>query len=453
MPTATTTVIQAVTMKVTKTVATVNPTELRAGEQPAAVAGSRPSVFRASDFQPPLRTRLLVLQPTPFCNIRCDYCYLPDRDDRSRMSLAVVRQAVQRLVDDGLLGDRLTVVWHAGEPLAMPRAFYEQAFEAVGQITGPGCAVVQAIQTNATLIDDAWCALFQRHAVQVGVSIDGPAFLHDRHRVTRRGGGSHAATMRGIARLRAHGIPFHAIAVVTADALGHADALADFFEALGVTELGCNFDEAEGAHARSSVQGQEAAHRAFLTRLFERATASQGRLKLREQTQTWRRLDPSLPRGRWQGAESPDNAQVLPFAIVNVGWQGDFGSFSPELLGLPSADFGGFTLGNVLQGGYLASARSERFERLWSAIRSGTEACRQTCRYFDCCGGGAPVNKLFEHGSFASAETLYCRSMVQRPIEVVLAQAQALAEEQAQAKAEAPAQAQSQSQALADNPH
>ena len=408
---------------------TVRWSDRRAGGPPEAPE------FRLDDFQPRLSTRLLVLQPTPFCNIRCDYCYLPDRDDRSRMPLAVVQHAVQRLVDDGLLGDQLTVIWHAGEPLAVPPAFYEDAFDAVRRIAGPTCQVTQAIQTNAMLIDDAWCDLFQRHAVQVGVSIDGPAFLHDRHRVTRRGQGTHARTMRGLERLRAHSIPFHAIAVVTAQALAHADAFADFFEALGTTEVGCNFDEAEGAHARSSVQGQEAAHQAFLARLFERADASGGRLKLREQTQTWRRLDPSLPRMRRQGLDSPDNAQVLPFAIVNVGWQGDFGSFSPELLGLPSADFGGFTLGNVLQGGYLASTRSARFERLWSAIRQGTEACRQTCRYFDYCGGGAPVNKLFENGSLASAETLYCRSMVQRPIEVVLAQAQA------------------RQQALADNPH
>lgn len=402
------------------TVATVRWTERRAGGSPAA-----PTVFRPSDFQPRLSTRLLVLQPTPFCNIRCSYCYLPDRDDRSRMSIAVVRQAVQRLVDDGLLGERLTVVWHAGEPLAMPLAFYDEAFAAVCHTAGPGCAVTHAIQTNAMLIDDDWCGLFKRHAVQVGVSIDGPAGLHDQHRVTRRGHGTHARTMRGIQQLQARGIPFHAIAVVTAGTLAHADAFADFFESLDVTEVGCNFDEVEGAHAESSMQGHEAAHQAFLARLFERASASQGRLQVREQTQTWRRLDPALPRILWQGVESPDNAQVLPFAIINVGWQGDFGTFSPELLGLPSADFDGFTLGNVLHGGYLASTRSERFDRLWSAIRSGTEACRQTCRYFNYCGGGAPVNKLFERGSLSGAETLYCRSMVQRPIEVALAQAEA----------------------------
>ena len=49
-------------------------------------------------------TRLLILQPTPFCNLDCDYCYLPNRDDTRRMSIATVRLAAQRLVDDGLAG-------------------------------------------------------------------------------------------------------------------------------------------------------------------------------------------------------------------------------------------------------------------------------------------------------------------------------------------------------------
>ena len=45
---------------------------------------------RAEDFSPRLQTRLLVLQPTPFCNINCDYCYLPNRTDTRRMDFAVL---------------------------------------------------------------------------------------------------------------------------------------------------------------------------------------------------------------------------------------------------------------------------------------------------------------------------------------------------------------------------
>ena len=127
----------------------------------------------------------------------------------------------------------------------------------------------------------------------------------------------------------------------------------------------------------------------------------------------------------WRGIGFPDNAQVWPFAIVNVAWNGDFGCFSPELLGFAAPGHGGFTLGNVSSIGYLESAAREPFIGLWGAIRRGIEVCRRSCVYFDHCGGGAPVNKLCENGDMASGETLYCRSMVQRPIELVLAQAQA----------------------------
>jgi hypothetical protein len=40
----------------------------------------------AASFSPPLQVRLLVMQPTPFCNLDCTYCYLPHRDDKRRLA-------------------------------------------------------------------------------------------------------------------------------------------------------------------------------------------------------------------------------------------------------------------------------------------------------------------------------------------------------------------------------
>jgi len=51
------------------------------------------------------RLRLLVLQPTPFCNIDCSYCYLSDRQSRARMSLKTVALAC-RLVFESPRLDR-----------------------------------------------------------------------------------------------------------------------------------------------------------------------------------------------------------------------------------------------------------------------------------------------------------------------------------------------------------
>ena len=390
-----------------------------AGIGAVAAAPAAPR-FDPADFVPALQTELLILQPTPFCNIACDYCYLPDRDSTARMSLATVRLAARRLREDGLLGATLGVVWHAGEPLAMPVAFYADAIAAIDAEIGAQCRVSHAIQTNAMLIDDAWCALFKAHAIRVGVSIDGPAELHDRHRRTRRGKGTHAQALHGIERLRAHGIEFHAIAVVTAAALAQPDAFYDFFATLGVRELGCNVDEAEGAHAVSSIAGHEAAHAAFLAHLLERSLAG-GPVAVRELTGAFQRIATPLPSYRWRGHALPRNAQTLPFALLTVACNGDFATYSPELLGQRAPAYGDFILGNVARAGYLASTASPAFARLWHEIARGTQACERGCSHFGFCGGGAPANKFYENGDLASAETLYCRTTVKHPFDAVLA--------------------------------
>lgn len=374
------------------------------------------------DLSPAPHTRLLILQPTPFCNLDCDYCYLPQRDATARMALSTVRQAAQRLRDDGLAGPELTVVWHAGEPLAVPVDFYRQAFEVIDQVLGPVSRVTHALQTNATLIDAQWCRLFQAHAVRVGVSVDGPAELHDRHRRTRGGKGTHARVMQGLRLLREHDIAFHAIAVVTRHSLARADAFFDFFLEQGIHDVGCNFDEAEGVHARSSLAGHEAAHAAFLARLLQRSIEHDGAVVVRELASAWQLVAQALPSYRWRGRDWPDNAQVMPLALISVACNGDFGTFSPELLGQRSAEFGDFVLGNVADTGYVAALRSPAMQRLWPPIAAGLEACARECAYFAYCGGGAPANKWFENADLASTETLYCRCMVQRPFDAVLGQ-------------------------------
>jgi uncharacterized protein len=377
-------------------------------------------LFDPSDFHPALKTQLLILQPTPFCNINCDYCYLPDRNLKARMRVDTVRYAVERLLADGLLGENLTIVWHAGEPLIMPPAFYESAIAITQEVLGSACQISHSIQTNATLINDAWCVLLKRHNIRVGVSVDGPADLHNRHRRTRSGTGTHDLVLRGMKLLREHGIPFHAIAVVTDATIAQADAFFEFFLKHQVQEVGCNFDEAEGTHTHSSLAGKEEAHAAFVARLLDRSIASGGQVRVRELANAFRLIVDQLPTYRWRGQTLPENAQTMPFALLSVAWNGDFSTFSPELLGQPSPEFGDFIFGNVERDGLFASVQSERFARLWSAVVRGTQACGQSCAYFNFCGGGAPANKLYENGDLASAETLYCRTMFKRPFDVVL---------------------------------
>lgn len=145
---------------------------------------------------------LLVIQPTPFCNIDCSYCYLPDRLSRKRITPVVLDRLFAEIFASGLARQPFTVVWHAGEPLVLPPSFYAEALTLLDRHNTARLSVAHSFQTNGTLLDEAWCDFIQQRTLRIGVSVDGPAFLHDRCRKTRGGDGTLSRTLDGIGRLR-----------------------------------------------------------------------------------------------------------------------------------------------------------------------------------------------------------------------------------------------------------
>ncbi len=360
------------------------------------------------------------MQPTPFCNLDCSYCYLPGRDDKRRLAISTVEATLCNIIESGLLGPDLTVIWHAGEPLVVPPRFYAEAFQRIASLVDGQAAVHHSIQTNGTLIDDEWCDLFGAWSVRVGISIDGPADIHDLHRKTRSGRGTHRDVMRGAQRMREAGVPFHAIAVVTADTLENPDAIVDFFVQSGISDLALNVEEQEGINPRSSLAGAEDRVARFYRRVFERALASDGRLQVREFDQARDAILCGLPTFTLGEKRYVANEQVRPFEITTVDWEGNFSTFSPELLGQNHARFNGFALGNVHRDRLINVLATPRFRELFGEIMAGVERCARDCRYYFLCGGGAPANKLFENGRFDSTETAFCRNAIQRPLDVSL---------------------------------
>ena len=361
------------------------------------------------------RLRQLVLQSTPFCNLACTYCYLPDRDRKLLMSREVLEAALRLIHDADLASPTLDVRWHAGEPLAVPRRFYEEAFAQVQRVLGSCTSVEHSVQTNAVLLDGAWADLLARHSVRVGVSIDGPAEVHDAKRITRRGIGTFSRVMRGVGRLQERGIAFDVIAVVTPATLRQTTAFMDFFASLaGLRQLGLNVEESEGAHSSEAFATRdfEVGFRSFL-RDLSKWSAETG-VQVRE-FDSMRKL---VLAGAGRAAR---NIQNEAFAILTIGADGEAATFSPELLGMihPGAP-GGFSIGNVLSEDQQAILYSPRLRALETNVSRGTGLCRERCAYFSLCGGGAPVNKLYENGSFATTQTQHCRLAAMSVADVVL---------------------------------
>ncbi len=359
--------------------------------------------------------RLLVIQPTSLCNLDCSYCYLPDRQRRLLLDPALMRPILQRVLESPFLGDGFTLLWHAGEPLTRPPSFYDGANAELRALlaAAPGVRVEQSLQTNGTLINDSWCACFLRHGIDVGVSVDGPAFLHDSVRRNRAGRGSHAQTMRGIACLQEAGVPLSVITVLTRESLRHPDALVDFYLEHGIVEVGLNMEETEGVNERSSLDaaGTEGLYRRFLERLWDRVADSGGALRIREFETFY-----SFVR---TGERIEHTDLNRPMAIVSVDHQGHFSTFDPELLSVETR-YGRFNLGHVSRDSLLDACATEKFQRMWHDMRAGIEACRASCGYFGICGGGAGSNKYWETGSLDASETMACRYRIQHVADVAM---------------------------------
>jgi uncharacterized protein len=362
------------------------------------------------------RIQLLVIQPTPFCNIDCRYCYLPSRADKSVVAEATLTRLFSQVFASGWVEDGVTVVWHAGEPLVLPVAFYRRAFALIDELKPAGVKLDHSFQTNGTLIDDAWCEFLKREDVAVGVSIDGPERLHDLNRRTRSGRGTFERTIAGIRRLRHHGVPFHVISVLTAESLAAPREMFDFYLAEGIDRVCFNVEESEGDHVSRSFgdAGIADAYYRFLREFWRLAAV------VPEKFAFIREIDDATAQVLRPKESAFVNQLVEPFAITSIDWAGNVATFSPELLGLKNPAYDDFIIGNINRDCLTELPQRPAFRKMLADINEGVELCRAGCEYFSVCGGGEPVNKLAENGSFISSETTYCRMTKMRATDLVL---------------------------------
>lgn len=356
---------------------------------------------------------LLILQGTPFCNFDCKYCYLPNRDDRSFAPKRLFDTVAHRLQAEGLTGKKLKVLWHAGEPLVYPQERYEYCVD-VFRRSLPNSDVEFSIQTNGSLITPDWCEFFVKNSINVGVSLDGPAAVHDWMRLSRNGKGTHSKTMQGLDLLREHGIPIHVLAVVTRRSLTMPNEIYDYFASLGVSSVSFNLEEVEGINQTSSLdfEGAEAEIKEFFLVLFRRISENPGGLWVREYEDLLRRIFSS---------GSTEAAEAIPFGILSVDHAGRYYTFSPELIGMSSSKYpAGFSLGNMYDFGTLITDPNDVGQQIIASVAQGVERCRRDCDFFSVCGSGFVSNKLNETGSFDAGETRQCILSIQTQVHAML---------------------------------
>lgn len=176
---------------------------------------------------------ILIIKPTLHCNLRCKYCYLSNASKQSSqqmMSIEFAKRLLEQARDVFLKKNTkkpLKILWHGGEPLLWGENNYKEIFSYISTLFN-GYNYKISIQTNLTLVNSTYISLFKKYKVHIGVSLDGPKFLHDNLRISGNGDGTFDIVMQNIKRLRKEKIKVGCICVLSKNHINHIKDLYDF---------------------------------------------------------------------------------------------------------------------------------------------------------------------------------------------------------------------------------
>ena len=342
--------------------------------------------------------KTIIVQPTTLCPMDCEYCYLLERHLKQEMTSQVAAAVADGI--DASWGS-VEVVWHGGEPLAVGAKRCVELLEPFEPLRRAG-SVQHKVQTGGgTPITDAWCDVFERYEIGVGVSIDGPRDLNH-HRVDRGGYAMFDRAVAGVETLKRRDIPFSVLAVVSERGTDRAAHVLDFMRDLGTTWVGFNVEAKEGANVGGKPPSLDHARR-FWRDVFM-WYRNNGDVTVREVGKLL---------GFFGLTSEQRDADARHDLIPTIGWNGDVVLLSPELLGVHSTNYNDFIAGNVLADG-LSTIVSHAEELPYvQEFAAGLEKCKQACEFFSFCQGAHAGDRFFEHGTFTATETDHCRNSVQ----------------------------------------
>jgi uncharacterized protein len=186
----------------------------------------------------------IFAKPTgAICNLDCHYCYYLKKE-------FLYPETVSFKMPDDLLEDYIvqqieaspapviSFSWHGGEPTILGIDYYRKIIELQRKHQPPGRHITNGMQTNGLLIDDEWCRFLAAENFAMGLSLDGPAPLHDAYRVTKGQQPSHKQVMRAYRLMRQYKIPVDLLCVVHAQNVHQPLQVYRFFKEIKAEYLG-----------------------------------------------------------------------------------------------------------------------------------------------------------------------------------------------------------------------
>lgn len=322
----------------------------------------------------------LIVKATRQCTLRCAYCHDWRDKRKATMGFSVMAHMIAHALADHKY---VHFIWHGGEPTLLPISFYEKAFLVQAHLRQPDQEIRNSFQTNATTLTRQWASFFQANKIQVGVSIDGPAPLHNRHRVYQSGEGSYDHAIRGLNLLKEHKVQFSGLVVVDEATLEFgARRLLDFLGDQGIRRFGLlpvkpQNEPAAGPNTPTSHYIEPARMNAFLTDLYD-AWLDRG--------------DPEIKIRELETLKSQIRGVSARACTLSGDCWGHY--YAVEADGNVTACdvFNGdprYTLGNITRTSFEKISNSGELLKLKQESRDAVESMRACCE-FPACNGWCP---------------------------------------------------------------
>jgi uncharacterized protein len=175
------------------------------------------------------------------CNLACGYCYYLGKgpgggtgDVPARMADDLLASYIAQHIEASP-DEIVRFSWHGGEPTVLGVGYFERIVAIERRFCPPGRTIANGMQTNGTLLDEAWGRFLAAEGFSVGLSLDGPRDVHDRRRRGRDGRPSFDAALGGWDVLRRHGVPADVLCVVGAHNAGRPLEVYRFFREVGAS--------------------------------------------------------------------------------------------------------------------------------------------------------------------------------------------------------------------------
>lgn len=188
----------------------------------------------------------LIIRPVAArCNLRCIYCYNENRLSRKRtiattqMSIDVLDRITNRFVATDQF-TKITMLWHGGEPFLAGTDLFINAvkLQKTALLERRTSVILQnSIQSNGTIFNEALINLLVQENFQIGISVDGPDYIHNRNRLYRNGKKSHSTILKNIRYMKKLSQNIGIVSVVTKLSIGHEKEIIDFFISENLTNI------------------------------------------------------------------------------------------------------------------------------------------------------------------------------------------------------------------------